>query len=113
MTTGHTAQIDVFAGITPSGRPKNTPESRTPTTQAERVVSKFGNARKLAVLLELDPSTVYKWNMPVARGGTDGRIPSDKLERIMAIARPHGVLLTDEDVSPKRLPRPWVRAPKE
>lgn len=104
---------NVFAGLAVGPRKINTPESRPPTTQAERVIKKFGNARKLATILQLDPSTVYKWDMPASKGGTDGRIPSDKLERIMAVARVHGVMLTDDDINPRKLPRPWVRAGRE
>lgn len=105
-TTAH----DVFEGLEPQAlAARNTPDTRPPTTQAERIIKKFGNARRLADILNLDPSTIYRWQMPESKGGTDGRVPSDKLQKIMDCARLHGVLLTDDDVSPRRLPRPWVR----
>ena len=83
---------------------------RPPTTQAERVIRKFGTAAQLARILKINKSTVYRWLWPTDRaGGTGGRIPSDKLEKIMQVARAHGVLLTDEDILPKALPRKWQR----
>jgi hypothetical protein len=109
----NTAQISLqdvnpFEGLSRLGRLPE--EVRPPTTQAERVLRKFGGVRKLARILGLAPSTVARWNWPKSKaGGTGGRIPSDKLEKIMSVARAHGVLLTDEDILPKPLPRKWVR----
>lgn len=71
-------------------------------SQAERVIAKFNGHSALAAAIGIDRTTVYKWTYPIAKGGTDGIIPGPALRKIMAAARAHGVLLTDDDVSPKR-----------
>ena len=68
-------------------------------TQADRIIRKFGGARKLAKLLGVDNSTVYKWTYSVKRKGTGGHIPAVALKRVIALARPNGILLTQTDLS--------------
>lgn len=46
----------------------------------------FDGGANLARLLDYDPSTVYRWNMPVSRKGTGGRIPSKAMRRIKQLA---------------------------
>ena len=88
------SEINVFEGL-------DAPAKRKPpmTTQADRVIKKFGGARRLAEMLECDASTIYKWTYPESKQGTGGHIPGHALRRIIALARPNGILLTDEDLS--------------
>lgn len=73
---------------------------QTRSTQANRVIQKFGGARKLAAALKVDPTAVYKWTYPVAKQGTGGRIPTGKLESVLRAARREGILLTPDDLWP-------------
>ncbi len=71
--------------------------------QAEKIIAKFGNARRLAELIGVHPVNVYRWTYPRARGGTDGLIPTSSLAKILMAARTDGILLTIDDFSPERL----------
>lgn len=81
---------DVFADPKPAPRM---------TTQASRVIKKFGGAYQLAALLKCSASTIYKWTYDESRQGTGGHIPGKALRRIVEIARPNGILLTEADLS--------------
>jgi len=69
-------------------------------TQAERVIAKFGGARKLAKALALDPSTVYKWTYPREKQGTGGVVPNNKIPALLAAARAEGILFTPAELWP-------------
>lgn len=82
-----------------------------PTTQAERVVAKFGGpyrmARALAALpdpaMHRSPSVIYRWLWTKRRGRQNvrnGRIPVNAWDGIQLAARMHGILLTAEDMKP-------------
>ncbi|CAB4121016.1 hypothetical protein UFOVP7_14 [uncultured Caudovirales phage] len=71
--------------------------------QAEKIISKFGNARRLAELIGVHPVNVYRWTYPRARGGTDGLIPTSSLAKILLAARTDGILLTLDDFVPERV----------
>lgn len=76
-------------------------------TQAGRVIKKFGNARRLAALMEAvtgrrcDPSRIYRWTHPRDKGGTGGLIPSSTMADVMKCARLNGIVLTEKDLYPK------------
>lgn len=77
-------------------------ESR-PRTQAERVLAKFGGARRLSALLDhlgrsKDPASIYKWTYPKERGGTGGVIPTSAWKDLILAARMEGILLTSDDM---------------
>lgn len=81
-----------------------------PQNQAQRIIKKFGNARRLARLLKAigynyNPSSIYKWTYPRSpvngRGGTGGIIPADAWPAIKKAAVYDGVVLTLEDIEPK------------
>lgn len=85
---------------------------RIPMTQAQRIVRKFGNARKLArALAQLkdeeystkNPSSVYRWMYAKENGGTGGIIPTRALPLVMRAARLEGIFLSREDLSPEVL----------
>ena len=70
------------------------------TTQAESIIAKFGNARRLAKLLGVHPSTVNRWNYARADRGTGGLIPSSALKRVLALAAARGIVITATDLYP-------------
>lgn len=70
----------------------------TVTTQADRVIAKFGSACKLAKLLKVCDSTVYRWTYPAANGGTDGMIPVKALRKVLAAAKRAGIVITAQDL---------------
>jgi hypothetical protein len=76
-------------------------------SQAERVIAKFGGARRLyAALKEIDPvncrtpSIIYRWTYPRQKGGTGGVIPTAAWTGILKAARIEGIFLTEDDFFP-------------
>lgn len=83
-------------------RPRGSSRHARPTyNQAYKVVTKFGSEAKLAKLLGTHRTTIYRWYY-AAPGGTDGLVPVRNIDRINAIARLDGVLLTEYDWLPER-----------
>lgn len=83
---------------------------RAYTTQADRIFARFGGAVGLIQALTRAgyakaPSSVYRWNMPRAKLGTDGMIPTRALGQVMHAARLEGVALSETDLYPGRLDR--------
>lgn len=70
------------------------------TSQAARIIKKFGGARRLAPLIGKDPSAVYKWDYPLAKGGTGGIIPTRMQAKVRDAADLLGIELTSEDWKP-------------
>jgi hypothetical protein len=70
-------------------------------SQAQRIIRKFGGARRLARLLEFEASRVYKWTYPRERGGTDGLIPAAVVPRVQTLAELEKITLTESDWAPK------------
>jgi hypothetical protein len=92
----------------PNARFKKAPKRKI--TQAERVIDKFGGARRLATILtamgkKTDYSTIYKWTYPKIKRGTGGLIPSHMWADIYLAARLEGVVLTKEDTDPREMDR--------
>jgi len=81
-----------------------------PQNQAQRIIKKFGNARRLCRVLRLvgcdyDPSSIYKWTYDRSavngQGGTGGVIPAQAWPWILKAAAYDGVMLTKEDMDPR------------
>jgi DNA-binding transcriptional regulator YdaS (Cro superfamily) len=74
----------------------------SPRTQAQVVIGKFGSACKLAKLLGVRDSTVYRWTYARANGGTDGIIPGAALRRVLELARQQvpPIVITAQDLYP-------------
>lgn len=97
--------------------PTNHDEIREKTglvCQAERVIRKFGNARRLwRVLMDLgiryEVSTIYKWAYPRSKQGRGGMIPSRAWGDILKAARSEGVVITSEDFDPRPMKVDVVR----
>lgn len=100
--TGHEGKR---VGLTSSSR--NSRSAKQKRSQAERIIEKFGGARRLARILKetdpknsLTPSSIYRWLYPKEKGGTGGKVPTQSLETVMRAARFEGILLTTEDLFP-------------
>lgn len=100
--------------------PKPPTPTPPPTTrsQAERVLEKFGGARRLSKVLAIlgrskDPASMYKWTYSRDKGGTGGIIPTSAWADILAAARFDGVMITPEDTDPRahkiKVVRPYRR----
>lgn len=68
--------------------------------QAARIIARFGGVRRLAYVTGMEPSRIYKWTYPKARGGTNGIIPSACVATIQVAAETAGVELKAEDWLP-------------
>ena len=68
--------------------------------QANRIIRKFGGARRLAAVLRYEPSRVYKWTYSREKGGTGGLVPAASVTAIQAAADLQGIALTDSDWAP-------------
>lgn len=71
------------------------------------MIDKFGGARNMARLFKecsddprdhYNPSSIYRWTYPVAKGGTGGEIPHQALKTIKKIARIAGIHLTADEI---------------
>lgn len=76
------------------------------STQASRVLARFGGAFRLAsILREMDESrtvtTLYRWTYPRSKGGTGGLIPGESIPLVLEAARRSGVKITHADWSPE------------
>lgn len=71
-------------------------------TQASVVIEKFGSACKLAKLLGVRDSTVYRWTYARANGGTDGIIPGPALRLVLTVAAAQvpPIVITAQDLYP-------------
>ena len=75
-------------------------------TQAERILDKFGGARRLASTLQAigrprDVTAIYRWTYPKSKGGTNGTVPRIAWDDVLAAARAEGIMLTPEDLDPR------------
>lgn len=85
------------------------PDGTVLENQAERVLRKFGGARRLAAILKMlgrerDPATIYKWTYPRSKRGTGGLVPSSAWGDVLAAMRFEGLQLLPEDMDPRPLP---------
>lgn len=84
-------------------------EPKPELNQAERLIQKFGGARRLAVLLrQVEPtkkwtaSAIYRWSYPEAKGGRGGVVPQRHWALIEKAARLDGIVLSLDDFMPGR-----------
>ena len=74
-------------------------------SQAEKILAKFGGARRLSELFKAmgrprNPATIYKWTYSREGGGTDGLIPSCAWADVLHAARLEGILIQPDDLNP-------------
>lgn len=75
-------------------------KQRKADTPAQRVIEKFGSARKVAKAMQINVTTVYRWTYPRSKGGSDGLIPTEALRGVLMAARLEGIVLTPEELLP-------------
>jgi hypothetical protein len=85
------------------------PPVKDHTTQADRIIARFGNAYRLQEALRRagyhrSVAAIYKWTYPTERDGTDGMVPTRALQQIIRVARLEGVYLSDDDLRPGKQP---------
>lgn len=85
--------------------PALTAEYKPRFGQAAHIIAKFGGERLLAEALGVSRVSVYRWSYPRHRGGSEGLIPTRRMEEIQKAARLAGILLNAEDLSPRQLGR--------
>lgn len=86
------------------------------SSQAERVVIRFGGNRNMAKLMTesgfpIKPENIENWRRGKAKGQKYppcGRIPAHWWDAILITARLQGIVLTDEDITPRLV---WQRPP--
>lgn len=64
--------------------------------------SQSAKAAKVAAILGLDRSTVYKWMMPREKKGTGGLVPARYHAELLAYARAHRIKLRESDFFSRR-----------
>ena len=74
-----------------------------PSSPARRVIAAFATDKRsgeyvLAKALGCSVATVYRWDYPRERGGTEGLIPARWQKDILRAAAEHGVELTPADL---------------
>jgi len=70
-------------------------------TPAEIVIAKCGGHKKVAELIGVDVSWVYRWTYPPERGGSGGQIPRKQQIKLLEKARAEKIDLTPADFFPK------------
>lgn len=73
-------------------------------TPAELIIGKFGGHSKIAEVLGVDVSRVYRWTYPEDRGGTGGLIPQKHQVRLLEAAPELGIELAPADFFPPLSP---------
>ena len=75
--------------------------------QARKIVDKFGGVGPLCKALkavgaeaERDRTTVHRWMMAKASGGTGGIVPTSAQPDVKRAARNEGIVLSDKDWVP-------------
>ena len=78
--------------------------------QAARVIAKFGGVPLLVAALAnighpYSKTSIYRWLYPRGKnGGTGGIIPHTALLEVLEAARIEGIIITSEDLDPRRYP---------
>lgn len=66
-------------------------------TPAELVIEKFGGHARVAEVLGVDVSRVYRWTYSSERGGTGGLVPQKHQAKLMEAAVAGGIELAPAD----------------
>lgn len=61
---------------------------------ASTIIRLCGGAAKVAEMVGRDPSRIHRWTYPKDKGGTDGLIPSDAAQVLLAEAKKREIPLT-------------------
>lgn len=60
---------------------------------AAHIIQLFGGVKPLALAINKDPATIYRWTYPKHKGGTGGLVPSSALKKIHAAAQSLNITL--------------------
>lgn len=87
--------------------PQITYDKPLKATQAERIIARFGGARRLMHALNRvgrprNAASIYKWLYPYPKG-RGGLVPTSAWRDIMEAARHEGIVLTAEDITPSSM----------
>lgn len=55
-------------------------------TNADRIIEKCGGVKRVAELVGQSENWVYRWRLPVERGGTGGRVPQKAQRKLIEAA---------------------------
>ncbi len=74
--------------------------------QASRVIGKFGGATNMARMCKeagfpIHVTTIARWKLAVAVGGTGGYIPIKKWDVVIYVGRLNGIVFSSEDLDPR------------
>lgn len=64
---------------------------------AATVLAVCGGIPRVAALLELSRSSVWRWTQPKEKGGTGGVVPTKHQSALLKKARDHGIRLFPSD----------------
>lgn len=67
---------------------------------AGKIILKCGGHQKVADMLGLDVSQIYRWTYPKSRGGTGGIIPTKRQNKLLQVARNSGIEINPDDFFP-------------
>ncbi|MDP5216719.1 hypothetical protein Q5Y75_05770 [Ruegeria sp. 2205SS24-7] len=68
---------------------------------ASSIIKAFGGHAKVAEITNRHRVRTYAWTKKKSEGGTDGRIPPEPAEDLLAYARKNDLPITAEDFFPK------------
>jgi hypothetical protein len=72
---------------------------RISTHPATTLIARFGSVSELARVLQIDKSTVSRWQVDAQHGGTGGRIPQKYWPVLLSTARKRKIKLTLRDLA--------------
>ncbi len=67
-------------------------------TPAEIMVQRLGGVTDAARALGMARRSIYRWLWPRAKGGTGGRIPTNKQRKVLAACAKAGRPMTSEEI---------------
>jgi transposase-like protein len=70
------------------------------TSPAEKIVERLGGSTKVAAIVGVNRTQVWRWRREKEAGGTGGLIPHQHYAKLLAYAQEHGIPLTGDDFMP-------------
>lgn len=64
---------------------------------AKKIIDSFGGERVVADIVGASYTAPYRWQYPVVKGGTGGRIPQKHIQTLLAAAKERGISLSLPD----------------
>lgn len=79
---------------------------------ARSIIKRLGGEAKVSEITGRGTTAPYKWQYPLARGGTGGLIPQRLHQRLLDYARANGIPLAPADFLPVHQPSPEAPQPE-